>query len=884
MLTRLVVLVLVPLIALSLVSTYLALGLARDATSARAISQDAERVATRLSAMEDVVVEHSIAMASYETELSGFSVAQAAGILGIDIEHLLRADWATTNRALAHVSPRLRSSVTPELATMRAAVRKGDLSGSAYTKGYTAIESALGSAAASALRSLRAATLSAPSTTASPLLALQACDALVEASANEVRDESMVWFTSETDTHGWALHLANDMAQLVAAGDRLARAGIPAAATAWRAYASSPSVARFNQLLHDGALAMPMPFHDGHIDAAAGTVPFSILIAAYHAIPDHSRLITAAVDVTTDSARQRLAVLASHSSLQYELWLIGLAAAGVVFLSGAVLLALSISRPLQRLEEAACSVVAGKLGGQPLPTTGPQEMATVATAFNSLMANLRLLEAKAQALASCDFDNKALSLPLPGRLGASLQDSVHLLAGSIQDRDQLQQRLAHEATHDSLTHLMNRAAAISQLQQTVDRAARRIDTTAAFYVDLDNFKQINDVHGHQAGDLVLREVGSRLVAASRRGEIVARLGGDEFLVVAERVESTDEAQSIGERLLESLAEPFSWNGVKLSSGASIGLALCRGDEASASELLSRADLALYEAKRAGGARIGIYDQGLQERLALRDETERQLRDDLDAGGGGLVLYYQPVVDTHKRMIEVEALLRWERPGFGLVAPDQFIPIAERTDLIIAIDNWVLATAVRQLQEWSADPALAGLGVAVNVSGRHVVDRSLSGYVEQLLSESGVDPHRLTIEVTETVLLDDLSLAAVELEELQRLGVQVAIDDFGTGYTSLAHLQHLPVDALKIDRTFVATLGSSADTSLIRMIIDLARHLGLRTVSEGVETSEQMDLLARLGTDRVQGFLFARPMPAAALVQWAKHQDAAPANAGEPAHP
>lgn len=879
-LTRLVVLVLVPLIALSLVSADLAVRMDGNATSARAISHDAEQVATRLSALEDVVVEHSTAMASYETELSGFSVAQAAGVLGVNIDDLLRADWTTTDRAVARVSPRLRSTVERELASIRTAVRRGNLSGNGYTEGYGRIESALGTAAASALRSLRVAAMSAPSTAASSLLALEACDDLVEASAKEVRAESLVWFTPGADTREWAVRLGDAMALLVAAGTRLAQAGIPAAAKAWDAYAASPSVASFNRLLKDGAYGMPMPFSDGHIDAATGTVPFSTLIAAYHSIAGHARLITEAVDVATDSARRQMAVVASRSSLEYKLWLIALAAACVVFLSGAVFLALSISRPLRRLEEAACSVVAGELGGEPLPTSGPTEMATVATAFNSLMANLRLLEAKAQALASCDFDNEALSLPLPGLLGASLQDSVRLLAGSIQDREQLQQRLAHEATHDSLTGLLNRAAAISQLQQTLDRAARRIDTTAAFYVDLDNFKQINDVHGHQAGDHVLREVGARLHAASRRGEIVARLGGDEFLVVAERVESMEEAQLVGERLLRSLSEPISWNSVRLSSGATIGLALCRGDESSASELLSQADLALYEAKRAGGNRVGVFDQGLQERLAVRDEVERELRRDLEAGGGGLVLYFQPVVDTQMQLIEVEALLRWNRPGIGLVGPDQFIPIAERTDLIIEIDNWVIATAVRQLEEWSADPTLGRLRVSVNVSGRHVVDKSLPGYVEQLLSASGVDPGRLTIEVTETVLLDDLTLAAGQLAALQRLGVQIAIDDFGTGYTSLAHLQHLPVDSLKIDRTFVSELGDSSDTSLIRMIIDLARHLGLLTVSEGVETTEQLDLLTQLGTDRVQGFLLARPMPREALAAWA--QERVGESAGSPA--
>ncbi|MGH2929901.1 MAG: hypothetical protein ACRDL8_16995, partial [Solirubrobacteraceae bacterium] len=374
-LTRLVVLVLVPLVALSLVSADLALRMRAGASSARAISQDAELVATRLSALEDVVVEHSIAMASYETQLSGFTLAQATEALGVDIGSLLRADWKRTDRALARVSPRLRSNVQRQLAEMRTAVRGDDLSGSGFTGGYGKIESALGSAAASALRSLRGASISAPSTVASPLLALDACDDLVEASVHEVVDESMVWFTPGANTHRWDLRLAADMALLVAAGNRLALAGIPAASKAWHAYASSHSVTTFNALLDDGSLGMPMPFHDGHLDPAPGTVPFGAMLAAYHAIPGHARLITAAVDVTTDSARQQMAKVADHDALEYELLLIALAVAGAVFLSGAVLLALSISRPLRRLEDAAGSVVAGELGGQPLPATGPKEMA-----------------------------------------------------------------------------------------------------------------------------------------------------------------------------------------------------------------------------------------------------------------------------------------------------------------------------------------------------------------------------------------------------------------------------------------------------------------------------------------------------------------------------
>jgi len=878
-LVRLVVLVLVPLVALSLVSADLAVRMGREASSARAVSHDAWEVATRLVAEEDVVVEHSTAMASYETRLSGFSVAQATRILGVDIGALLRAEARRTDRAVARLTPPIARTTQRALGAIRTEVSRGGLTQDAYTDGYDRIESHLGAAADAALRALRAAAASAPSLVVSQVLALEACGDLVQATADEVRDQSAVWFTPGAARAVAADRLAGDMALLSSAGTRLARAGLRAPAKAWRDYATSKEVAAHNRLLTDGALGMPMPFEAGHIHAAPGTVPFGTLIAAYDAIPDVARLISRAVDVTTATARSQMQAVAAHDALDYDLWLALIASAGLVFLTGAVLLALSISRPLRRLESAARAVVAGDLGVGPLAATGPKETATVATAFNALTANLRLLEAKAQALASCDFGNEALAQPLPGPLGASLQDSARVLAGSMHDLDELRERLAYEITHDALSGLPNRAAAIGQLQQTLDRATRRAETTAVLHVDLDSFKRVNDVYGNQAGDHVLREAAARLAGAAGRGAVVARLGGDEFLVVTERVESADEARALGERLVATLSEEVRWNGVALRTGASVGVALCGGEEASASQLLSRADLALEEAKRQGGGRVSLYDRRLREGVARRDEIERMLRAELDHGGGGLVLHYQPVVDTGMQLVEVEALLRWDRAGIGLAGPDEFVPVAEKSDLIIALDNWVLASAVRQLRRWSEDPDMRSLAVAVNVSGRHLMDRTLPPYVARLLSEHEVDPGRLTIEVTETVLLDDLNLAAGELDALQRLGVRVAIDDFGTGYTSLAHLQRLPVDALKIDRTFVSDLGASANASLVRMIIELARHLGLATVSEGVETVEQLDLVTSLGTDCVQGFLVARPMPATALEEWVRVRAAA--RAAEP---
>jgi diguanylate cyclase (GGDEF)-like protein len=868
---RLVALVFLPLVALALVSGSLALRVERDAAGARSVSRDAQAITTRLAALEGVVTEHNGAIT--ETLLSAFDGEQIPSVRQSGAQTALGADWEQTNQAVELLQPPLRSMLAVDLRKARSAIGTSSLSLRTLNDLYGKAEAALVGSSASTLASLQSAEMSTPGNVASgrAVLALIACNDLVDARSNEERDGSMVWFAPGQAGKAEALGLSHDVALFDAAGERLAQSGIPSVAKAWGTYASSPSVARYDQILVDGELDMQMPFRDGRFDPAPGTVPLSVLVAAYGALPAQARLLRMVVSTAGANVRQNMTALAGRNSSEFDLWVILLGVVVAVSLTVAVFTGRSVSRPLRRLGKAASSVVAGDLEVPRLATSGPKEMARVADAFNSLMTNLRLLEAKAQALASCDLDNEILSVPLPGLLGASLEDSVHLLTGSIQDRDELQQRLAHEATHDTLTGLLNRAAAISQLEQALTRATRTADCTALLYVDLDNLKRVNDVYGHKAGDQVLRDVGARLAGASRPGDIVARLGGDEFIVVAERVEGAEEARATAERLLGAVSQPVRWGTVTLNSAASIGLSVCRGGEKSASGLLAEADLALYEAKRQGRGRVGIYDEGLQERLASHEEIQSELRRELAGGGQGLVLYYQPIVDTELVVRGFEALIRWRRPGHGLVGPDMFIPIAETTDLIIDVDNWVLARAARQLVEWSVEPSLAGLGVAVNVSGRHVLSGALPKHVGQMLRGSGAHPGLLTIEVTETVLLNDLTAAAQQFEELRRLGVQVAIDDFGTGYTSLSHLHRLPVDSIKIDRTFVSDIADARVASLVRMIADLAKQLDLTIVAEGVETREQLDILKELGSDRLQGYLIARPMPPDQLSHWANAQ-------------
>jgi diguanylate cyclase (GGDEF)-like protein len=868
-----VVLVLLPIVVLTFVSGPFAAGARTTAERADSANGQVQEVTTGIAALDAIVAEHSDALTLVQDRASGFTPKQADLMLGTNIVDALRLGEIGTNEAVAELPPSDQVRITSGLNRLRTDVSEGRATFVEVNSTYDAIEQALESASSSSLAVLEKEVLSTPGSinAARSILVIGWSEDLLTAAAQQVSDESSVWFGPPAERIHAALDLAHDDALFAEAGQRIATSGIPAVAAAWLTYSRDPSFLQYNQFLADGERGIPMPFSHGVVHPTPETISFPTLIEAYRAIGTHWRLISDVMDQASTSVHSSMTSLAHRDSEDYELWLLLLATAATVALLVALLMARSISRPLRRLADTAHAVVNGHLDVETIDRGGPRETALVADAFNSLMSNLRLLEAKTQALATCDFDNEVLAVPLPGQLGASLQDSVRVLAGSIQDRHQLQQRLAYEATHDPLTDLFNRAAAISALEQALNRARRTSDATAVLYVDLDNFKQANDLHGHQSGDAILRQVGCRLAAASRSGDLIARLGGDEFVVIAEQVQGLEEAQSLAKRLIEALSEPIQWDSSTLRVGGSVGLTVASGDSVEALDLLARADLALYQAKQRGGGSIGIYDEVLQEQLLERDAVERDLRAELAHGGHGLVLNYQPLVDAGLNLVGIEALVRWNRPGYGMVAPGDFIPVAEATDLIIDLDRWVLAHAVGQIARWTDDPILGGVNVSVNVSGRHLISEQLASHLAEILSSNGVAASSLTIEITETVLLNDLTVAASELEKVRGLGVAVAVDDFGTGYTSLAHLHHLPVDSIKIDRTFITDVQKPNDASLVRMITELARHLGLTTVSEGVETEEQFRALEALGSDFMQGFLIARPMPADSLQAWSKNR-------------
>ncbi len=442
------------------------------------------------------------------------------------------------------------------------------------------------------------------------------------------------------------------------------------------------------------------------------------------------------------------------------------------------------------------------------------------------------------------------------------------LASLALERSGFENRLRHQAVHDALTCLPNRTLLLDRVDKALEIGERRSTLTAVLFVDLDRFKVVNDSLGHAKGDELLRQVAERFAGAVRRGDTVGRFGGDEFLVVAEDVLGEAGAVAAAERLMASLARPFSIDGAQVVVNASIGVALAGpgADDVGPGALVRNADAAMYRAKDQGRNRIAVFEDTLHAELVRRYELEQGLRSALD--DDELVVLYQPQVRlSDGALVGVEALLRWNRPGTGLVGADEIIPIAEETGLIVPMGAWVLGESCRQAIAWDADPATSGLVVAVNLSARQLADHDLVASVAGTLAETGLPAARLRLEVTESALAADPDGAARVLQELSELGVQLAIDDFGTGYATLDYVRRFSMaDELKIDRSFVAGLDDEdgADVAIVSAAVVLAHALGFETVAEGVETAEQLAVLRRLGCGSAQGWYFGRPVPAAEI--------------------
>jgi diguanylate cyclase (GGDEF)-like protein len=434
-----------------------------------------------------------------------------------------------------------------------------------------------------------------------------------------------------------------------------------------------------------------------------------------------------------------------------------------------------------------------------------------------------------------------------------------------------QEELAFLATHDPLTGLPNRTLILDRVEQMLARARRHQSPVAALFIDLDNFKTINDTLGHTTGDELLRAVAARLKGVVRDVDALGRLGGDEFVVVAEELSLSGGAELIAERLLDALKQPFQMTesaDIALTVTASVGIA--DGDRASAADLLRDADIAMYRAKWDGKNCYVVFESGMQDAVQTRLALEMDLRVALERDEFFLV--YQPTFDLQDMTpTGMEALIRWNSPSRGLVQPDDFIPLLEETGLIIPIGTWVLGEACRQGAAWR--DAGHAMGMAVNVSARQLDSDEIIAEVEQALARSGLDAGALTLEITETTLMRDAIETSRRLAAIKELGVRIAIDDFGTGYSSLAHLQQFPVDALKIDRSFISGLKRNPEgTTILHTLVQLGKALSIETLAEGIEQEHELSVLRAQQCDSGQGFLYGRPLGAveteAFLRDWA----------------
>lgn len=589
------------------------------------------------------------------------------------------------------------------------------------------------------------------------------------------------------------------------------------------------------------------------------------LVTIYRAATESSVATLELLDASSRIVLEAAAELRAAADRDAELSYLLAVALLLATLAAVVLASRFVVRPLRHLQRSVDALQTGELEEITLPVTGPIEAKAAALALQDAAEHFSHVTRQARALAAGDLDAEVLDHEVTGGLGGALQTAVGRLRSALAQQEEFRQRLAHEASHDGLTQIPNRNASMAQLQRSLARTQRSGSHLAVLFIDLDRFKDVNDHHGHQAGDSVLREVAHRLLSNVREGDHVGRLGGDEFMVVAEPVDGLDDAVELAERLMDALAVPIDASGIELIVGASIGIALADDTHLSGDELLRDADLAVYRAKQVGRNEIGICDEELRNQLAERADLSTAIRRAVDFDE--FVVHYQPIVSSADgRVQEVEALVRWMRPGSDRPQPPSaFIDFAERSAMIIDIDRWVIDAVAAQLAQWQQGDIHRGIPVAINVSGRHLAHERFVDHVLEPLRRHGVDPGLVIVELTESALLDDLSSAGTKLRRLRDAGVRISIDDFGTGFTSLSHLRALPVDILKIDRSFTATAAVDPhEASIVKLIIETGHLLGASITAEGIETEHELERLTMLGSDSLQGYYFDMPRPPESL--------------------
>lgn len=453
-------------------------------------------------------------------------------------------------------------------------------------------------------------------------------------------------------------------------------------------------------------------------------------------------------------------------------------------------------------------------------------------------------------------------MPFIGKDG--LPEQYIAIRADITKRKRIEEAAQRIALLDALTGLANRRLMSERLIRALHYSQRHNQHAALLLMDLDHFKEINDTLGHPIGDQLLKEVAVRLQGTLRQSDTVARLGGDEFVVIIEELGNSQEsamhhASDTGEKIRQMLSAPYQLHDHMVQITPSIGVVLFDGTLQNADELIKQADMALYKAKDAGRDQLCFFDNALQSEINQRALLQRDLRLALEQDE--LRLFYQSVVDADEQILGFEALLRWQNPQRGLVSPAQFIPLAEESGLIIPIGQWVLTTACRQLAEWQHDPMRQAWTIAVNISARQLSQPDFVQQVLQVLASSGAPANRLRLEITESMLQHDLTVTIGKMQALRQVGVRFSLDDFGTGYSSMSYLKHMPLDQLKIDKSFVdEILIDSTDSAIVRTVVTLAENLGLEVVAEGVEQREQLELLIAIGCRAFQGYQFGKPEP------------------------
>ena len=431
----------------------------------------------------------------------------------------------------------------------------------------------------------------------------------------------------------------------------------------------------------------------------------------------------------------------------------------------------------------------------------------------------------------------------------------------VTERQRSEERIAHMARHDSLTDLPNRTMMREHLEHELKRV-KRGECLAVLCLDLDQFKSVNDALGHPIGDELLKLVGERLRGCTREPDTVARLGGDEFAIIMTQMQQPTDAAALSKRIRESIVKPYQIDGHQIVTDISIGISVAPIDALDAEMLMRNADMALYGAKADGRGTYRFFEPEMNTRMKARRELEMDLRNAL--AGRKFELHYQPLVNLETKEVNAfEALLRWNHPVRGIISPADFIPIAEETGLIVPLGEWVLKTACAEAANWPDH-----IKIAVNLSPAQLNNRNLLAVVAEAIEQSGMSPHKLQLEITETVLLQNTFSTLSTLHELRKLGVQIALDDFGTGYSSLSYLRSFPFDKIKIDRSFIQDLSNGSEpVAIVHAVANLAKCLNMTSTAEGVETQQQLDTLKAIGCTEMQGYLFSKARPAKEIRQF-----------------